>query len=928
MNFILQKIKSFTKEDNVRNRHRYIKISCAILAVLLFICLPTEESLAASGLKIYNYSTKKESTYTGKQIKVTYNRSKISVDSTPGILVDGVALVSYKDIFANSPIDADCDYNSEKGTISISKYGTTILMTINSKKAYVNGNVVTMSVAPVKINYKSAGKIKILVPSRFVSETLGYGYTWYSSLNTVAIERDQDVLPLSYNNGRKFNYIGTQGVVTVDGQKLSSGKMPSIITNNTAMLRAKRVFADSKIDADYIYNKEDNSVTLTKNGNVLAMRIGSPVAYLNNNPIVLDTAPMIVHNYDASTSYVMVPGSFTASCLGFDYAWNKEKRTSIISSREDTDIPQAPDDNQSGNTVPDPELGDNGVVNTGTIVNEWTSNDTTLGNSSGITELNSDAVPSGSNGMILAVSRDYSSIKSNAETYVIYGNAPFGRITSTKSGQTIQISAAGMSSMDYSYQIYGSSGTLVNTVRTVNNSVDMSSFIEFNVMPGEFTYDLSLSEDNRTLYVTVYINSLTGVRVGTNNTGDFVTLTGSYPLDITINRQEGVVYIDLPYTINVVGNQNVMMSGTKYLTLLYSGGFTDKTQLILGVSTGCEYYISKDNNQYTINFAAPGTIPQPGNGTGDGSQPDNGSGQPAEDLPEIIDKSKYEILIPKPAGITKDQLSDEDDYYNNRFYIRIPGDHTAYFAANPITWNSSAINDITAFCSGNGETEVIVSTSRLQGYEIAVDNDYIYINTGEPREIYKNIVVLDPGHGGPANGAQYFGANEKDFNLKMLYEIGMKYFNSDTSKLKVYYTRETDVDIALKDRAAYAGKMGADVFVSLHMNASTLSGAYGTEVYYSENNNDNNEAGLNSKILASLFMNNLSSALGTNNRGFRSERYTVVYRNTVPAVLIELGFLSNKNDFALISDPAFQENAVKTIYEILLQVFELYPTGR
>jgi len=95
-----------------------------------------------------------------------------------------------------------------------------------------------------------------------------------------------------------------------------------------------------------------------------------------------------------------------------------------------------------------------------------------------------------------------------------------------------------------------------------------------------------------------------------------------------------------------------------------------------------------------------------------------------------------------------------------------------------------------------------------------------------------------------------------------------------------------------------------------------------------DNNNDTNNAGLNSKKMATLFVNNLSSTLGTSNRGAKAERYTVVYRNTVPAVLIELGFMSNKNDFALISDPVFQENAVKVIYESILQIFDDYPTGR
>ncbi|MHB8131209.1 MAG: N-acetylmuramoyl-L-alanine amidase family protein, partial [Mobilitalea sp.] len=154
------------------------------------------------------------------------------------------------------------------------------------------------------------------------------------------------------------------------------------------------------------------------------------------------------------------------------------------------------------------------------------------------------------------------------------------------------------------------------------------------------------------------------------------------------------------------------------------------------------------------------------------------------------------------------------------------------------------------------------------------------------------------------------------------------YFNKDTSMLKVYYTRISDVDMSLKDRAAFTAKYDADLFVSLHMNASLSATPCGTEVFYSNNNNRPNSAGLTSKGMAALFVNNISSALGMNNRGVKQEMYTVVHRNTVPAVLIELGFISNRNDFSKITDQTFQENTAKTIYETLLQIFEAYPTGR
>jgi N-acetylmuramoyl-L-alanine amidase len=940
-------IKLMKKKYNIHFKSKWLIICLTALIAVMFI--PASEVKADSGLKLYYYATKKETNYTDKQVKVTFNGKQISKNDTPGILVNGYSLVPYKDIFENSAIKAECVYDKTKGTISISKYGTTIVMTLDSKNAFVNGKAVTLPVAPFKVKYVKAGVDKILVPSRFISETIGLGYTWNSTTCTVAIVKEANSLILSYNNGNKFTYTGARGAVTIDGKKVNLGNMPSIITNNTAMLRAKRVFQDSKIGAKYSYNKADKTITLSKDSNTLVMRVGSPVAYLNGKAIVLDTAPILVHNYEVNTSYVMVPGSFTASCLGYDYAWDNASRTSVITSRKNSEVSEKPE-KQPDNNNPPVELGDSSVINDGRVIHEWNAAGSP-DKSSGITSLNLNSPVPAPNGFVLNVSRDYNRTSSNSETYMIIGSVPFGMVTSEKSGQSIKLTASGMSSMDYTYQVFGSSGSLVNTVKTTCMPAEWNTVIDFSIIPTSYTYDISLSENGQIIFLTVYINSLRSIKIGTGSSGDYITLTGVDPLNAFVREENGLVFIELNHTFNGVGDITYAQTEAKYIGMINAAGLNDRTQLVLVVSQGYTLYISENENQYTLHFNSEASQ---GNGSGNGAGNDSGNNKgntgntgntgnagdgqsdggqdaqtpPAENLPEITDKDKYEIIIPKPAGITRSQISDNDDYYNNRFSIMLPGDYTGYINDLGITCRTGDVTDITVFCNGNGQTEIIVSACKLLGYEIAVDNNYIYVNTGNPREIYKNIVVLDPGHGGPANGANYNGTREKDLNYKMLYELGKKYFKSDSSVMKVYYTRETDVDIALKDRAAFAEKVGADLFVSLHMNASLTASVSGTEVYYSNNNNKTNSAGLNSSTMATLFVNNLSAGLGTGNRGSRAERYTVVHNNTVPAVLIELGFMSNTNDYNRLIDPVFQEDAVRIIYDTLIQIFHLYPTGR
>lgn len=937
----MQKILNFIKDNILQNK--LIKFWAMLLIAVLVICTQNNHVMAASGVRVYNYTSKKEYTYMDKQIKVTYNGKKISVDKTPGILQNGIALVSYKDIFAKSPIKADCVYDKAAGTVSISKFGITIVMKIGSKTAHINGKAVTMPLAPVKIKYVDANVTKILVPSRFVSENLGFKYTWHKNTSTVAIESKEVPMLLSYDDGDKFYYSGTQGKVTIDGENVDLGKMPSVITNNTAMLRAKRVFADSKIKAEYKYNAKDKSITLSRNGNTLKMTIGSPVAYLNDRAMVLDTAPMIVTNHDVGTSYVMVPGSFTATCLGFDYRWDKANMTSIIISREEDSSEVKPDDSKtpqpdkgedSKSPQPDkeedlaPELGDSGVTwDKGNILQQWEVSKDLIGVNKGLKNINmDDSDTSAIRGSIYSINPDTSKNMVNTETYAVIANVPFSTVTSKVTGRQLQLDISNMNCVDNTYNMRYMDGIMLDTIRAYNAN-NSHSILEFNVLTNDFTYDLSLSADKQILYVTIYYNYLSKVTIGTNDTMDYITLTGSKPLDVVINQSQGYITVDLLGIYKGIKNQYASLFGAKNLYSVNLYDTSRNMQLFLGLNNYSQYYIVEDGINYTIMFPSndtpfiPVTPEKP-------KEPNMPQEPQVPQVPNNGNNEMFEIIIPNPAGLTTEQIKHEDQYSNHRFAIRLPGDYSSYFDINPIRVNGAMIKDISVFANSKNETEILVTTSKLQGYEISADQNNIYVNVGNPRDIYKNIVVLDPGHGGPAPGAVYFNTKEKTINFKILYEIGKDFFNSNPSKLKVYYTREKDVDLSLADRAAFAEKVGADLFVSLHMNASTSSSVHGTEVYYSTKNNSKNKAGLNSETLAKLLANNLSSSLKTNNRGAKAARYTVVHNNTVPAVLIELGFMSNKNDFAKITDPSLQYEAAKVIYETLLQVFELYPTGR
>lgn len=155
-----------------------------------------------------------------------------------------------------------------------------------------------------------------------------------------------------------------------------------------------------------------------------------------------------------------------------------------------------------------------------------------------------------------------------------------------------------------------------------------------------------------------------------------------------------------------------------------------------------------------------------------------------------------------------------------------------------------------------------------------------------------------------------------------------QYTSQNAPDIKVYWTRTTDTYVTLAKRAAFAKGKAADAFISLHMNSASKSSANGTEVYYSVSNNSKSFGGITSKKMANLFKTKLVGDLKTKSRGVKTAGYYVLKHNTVPSILIELGFISGSSDYGRLTDSSFQKKAAKSIYEGIQSMFNTYKTGR
>ncbi len=285
------------------------------------------------------------------------------------------------------------------------------------------------------------------------------------------------------------------------------------------------------------------------------------------------------------------------------------------------------------------------------------------------------------------------------------------------------------------------------------------------------------------------------------------------------------------------------------------------------------------------------------------------------------------IEIPLDESVTISDIRTEDLYYNKEFVVYIKGDYADDYQNNTIINRYSEIKNIELGNNQSGETVLKFSTSRILACKTEVRDHVLYLTFDRPKNIYNKIVVIDPGHGGYDSGAIRDDLYESNFNLAIAFAATKNLF--EASDIKVYYTRVNDTYPSLDSRAAFAAKVDADFFVSLHQNTNSDTNVHGTQIYYSVDNNATLASGISSKTMAKLFRDNITSILGTVNCGVFGERpLTVTTLNSVPSVLVELLFMSNPDELTRLQNAEFQKEAGQVLFDTIKQLFELYPTGR
>lgn len=305
--------------------------------------------------------------------------------------------------------------------------------------------------------------------------------------------------------------------------------------------------------------------------------------------------------------------------------------------------------------------------------------------------------------------------------------------------------------------------------------------------------------------------------------------------------------------------------------------------------------------------------------------------KPTEVTPEKpIEQKPEEKPKPKPVEIEKPIKTEVEAEVSAESpvetpVIKVPAIETATIGIATVNnlnireQNSASSNSVAKINRGT-----IVNILSYNGYWVEVnyegtigyvDKRYLRLKNTVDSAVKNRLIVLDAGHGGKDPGAINGQAVEKSIVFKVTQLVKQK-LQADGAQ--VLLTRTGDTYPSLDERIKFTSTNYGEMFISIHANSSANTSPKGTETFYSITSNDNEKEDL---VLATNINNQIVKNANMNNRGVKREDFKVIRGLTIPAVLVELGFVSNAEDQAKLLDDGYIEIFAQSIYNGIVDYY-------
>ncbi|NLY66408.1 MAG: AMIN domain-containing protein [Tissierellia bacterium] len=654
--------------------------------------------------------------------------------------------------------------------------------------------------------------------------------------------------------------------VILDGQAVQFD-VPSFIKNGATFVPIR--FVTEKYGAEVTWDQKTKTATIINGNFEMALTIGSNQVYINGQRKTIDSSwipKLVTFNYGTSKadSRTMVPLRLISETLGYEVGYDEESKLPFINTKTD----KGEDEDRNTNKVVDVAVVEGStqvpkVVISGTSEIKFST--LTLENPSRLVIDIEDAV--------LDI-RDNISFKDGVGRI----NVDRGPIDSISISQ------------------FSKNPDITRVVLNLSEEAD---------------FDIVSKDDGKA--ITIHpVNRVKGIERDIVDGKEAIVINSSKKAEIRTMKLTNP-------TRMVIDLLDSSLEGGDYFNYDYNIGFVKRVRVSQFVPDNL--YNPNDRIVRIVLDIADGVFNPEANII---SHDDQIIIIPETSLQEVIEyrREGKEGLI----GIKAEERTEYDVVYieNRRtMIVEVPAENLD-IKEGYLNISDGLVNDITVTREDDYYRFEITFRRGIEYDILSRDktrNIYIRVRRTEEIKPSDRIIVIDPGHGGQDPGAVQNGVREKDINLA----VSLKLDEALRSKgYNTVLTRDSDTSVGLYDRPEIANSLQADLFISIHSNSNPNSSVQGIQVmYYSQDKARVPKE--QTEDLAKIMMDEITKGTGAPNRGLLPRTNYVVVRDTeMPAVLIEIGFLTNKEEVAKLQDEAYQYLLVESIINGIERYFEKY----
>lgn len=277
------------------------------------------------------------------------------------------------------------------------------------------------------------------------------------------------------------------------------------------------------------------------------------------------------------------------------------------------------------------------------------------------------------------------------------------------------------------------------------------------------------------------------------------------------------------------------------------------------------------------------------------------------------------LSIPVDDLIQENKINVENDYINRRLVVKIEGNYQKFYEGQVIQDNGDYINHAHLFASEE-YTYLVLTMNELKEHVISYKNKTLSVRFYDPKELYDNIIVIDPAFGGEEDGNMFHDTLEKDITLAVALQLKERLSDTD---YKVYYTRVTDEMVSNEDRIRLINESMADFVIRIGVDYREDEEIYGASAIYHD---EYFIPGFDSVQLSDLILQNVASKTGTQALGLwkASElEDEIIMKAHVPITAIQVGCVTNYLECQMLIDERYINQIASGIMTGIIESFQI-----